>query len=127
MLLKIWQIWREKPCVGACFYDFRWYRSGTLVKNGLISLDYFYKNFYNSPANKSLTKVIFVRTKSVIIYISLVRHSSWNHCFQCKLAVEVFPFDMLPTWVIYQIISIFIPGLSNSWLVQNSWCVSFSP
>ena len=33
---------------------------------------------------------------------------------KCKLAVEMFSFDVLPAWVIYQIVNIFIQGLSNS-------------
>ena len=44
------------------------------------------------PADKCILKVISDHTKSINIYLNSASCSSWNHCFECKVAVEVFSF-----------------------------------
>ena len=51
--------------------------------------------------DKCMPKVIYDHAENVKVYINLASSFSWNHCFECKLTVEVFSFDMLPAWVIH--------------------------
>ena len=53
------------------------------------------------PADKCMPKVVSDHAEIVKVYINLVSSFSRNHCFECKLAVEVFSFDILPAWVIH--------------------------
>ena len=77
----------------------------------LILFICFYK--YSHPkADKCMLKFISDYIKDIKIYINLASCSSWNHCFECKLAVEVFSFPMLLAWIIHQIVDIFFKAFS---------------
>ena len=52
-----------------------------------------FTNNSHPPADKCVLKVISDHTKNSNIYLNLASCSSSNHCFECKLAVEVFSFD----------------------------------
>ena len=68
------------------------------------------------PADKCILKVISDHPINVNIYLNLAS-SSWNHCFEYKLAVEVFSFDFCLGNRSNS--EHFYWGLSNSWWVQN--------
>ena len=75
-----------------------------------------------------MPKVISDLTKNGKIYINLAPCFSWNHCFEYKFAVDVLSFDMLPAWIIHQIVYFYsgrflrprdLLYAQTSWWVQN--------